>query len=101
VARYLVEAIRDEISSGPLTAMGGALARPAFRRVRRLLDPAEYGAVPLLGVNGLVFIGHGRSDSHALVSAIAAARQAVAAGLLEALRRSLEPFLVRPAPASP
>jgi glycerol-3-phosphate acyltransferase PlsX len=63
--------------------------------VRRVLDPAEYGAVPLLGVDGLVFIGHGRSDAKALVSAIAAARAAVEAGLLDALRRALAPYLSR------
>jgi glycerol-3-phosphate acyltransferase PlsX len=95
VARFLVDAIREQISAGPVTAVGGALARPAFRRVSRMLDPGEYGAVPLLGVNGLVFIGHGRSDGRALLNAIAAARQAVAAGLLDALRRALEPFLSR------
>jgi glycerol-3-phosphate acyltransferase PlsX len=102
VARFLMEAIRDEITASPISAAGGALARPAFRRVRRILDPAEYGAVPLLGVNGLVFIGHGRSSGHALVSAIAAARQAVEAGLLDALRQALEPRLeqtVVPSPA--
>lgn len=92
VARFLTETIRREITSAPLTAAGGLLARPAFARVRRLLDPAEYGAVPLLGINGLVFIGHGRSDARALVSAIAAARSAVESGLLEALRSAVEPF---------
>jgi glycerol-3-phosphate acyltransferase PlsX len=95
VARFLTEVIREEITSGPLTAVGGLLARPAFGRVRRLMDPAEYGAVPLLGLNGLVFVGHGRSDARALVSAIAAARAAVAAGLLDALRRALEPHMAR------
>jgi glycerol-3-phosphate acyltransferase PlsX len=93
VARFLMEVIREEITSRPLSAVGGALARPAFTRVRRLLDPAEYGAVPLLGLDGLVFVGHGRSNAHALVNAIAAARSAVQAGLLEALRRALEPHL--------
>jgi glycerol-3-phosphate acyltransferase PlsX len=95
VARFLTEVIRQEIKSGPLTAVGGMLARPAFGRVRRLLDPAEYGAVPLLGLNGLVFVGHGRSDGRALINAIAAARAAAEAGLLEALRRALEPYRVR------
>jgi glycerol-3-phosphate acyltransferase PlsX len=99
VARFLTEVIRDEITSGPLTAVGGLLARPAFARVRRLLDPAEYGAAPLLGLNGLVFVGHGRSDGRALVNAIAAARAASEAALLEALRRALEPSLDRHAAA--
>jgi glycerol-3-phosphate acyltransferase PlsX len=97
VARFLTDMIRDEITSGPLTVIGGLLARPAFGRVRRLLDPGEYGAAPLLGLNGLVFVGHGRSDSRALVNAIGAARAAAEAGLLEALRTALEPHLVRPA----
>jgi len=95
VARFLVDTLREEITAGPITAAGGLLARPAFRRVARILDPAEYGAAPLLGVNGLVFVGHGRSDGRALVNAIAVARQAAEAGLLDALRQALEPFLSR------
>ena len=101
VARFLTEVIRDEIRSGAVTSIGGMLARPAFGRVRRLLDPAEYGAVPLLGLNGLVFVGHGRSDGRALVNAIGAARAAVEAGLLEALRKALEPYLHHPSTAEP
>lgn len=86
VAARLVDVIRAEIRASPITAAGGLLARPAFRRVGRLLDPAEYGAVPLLGVNGLVFIGHGRSNAHAILSALRATRKAVSRGLMEALR---------------
>jgi glycerol-3-phosphate acyltransferase PlsX len=70
--------------------VGGLLARPAFSRVRRLLDPSEYGAVPLLGIDGLVFIGHGRSNAKALVSALTVARHAVEVDLLSAMRSLLE-----------
>lgn len=86
VARFLTEMIREEIRSHPLTTIGGLLSRPAFKRVQKVLDPSEYGAVPLLGIDGLVFIGHGRSDAKALVSAIRVARQAVEGRLLETLR---------------
>jgi len=89
VAKLLTDLIRDELVRSPLTAIGGMLAGPAFRRVRKLMDPAEYGAVPLLGVNGLVFIGHGRSDARALVSAIRVARQAVEQDVLGAMRTGL------------
>jgi glycerol-3-phosphate acyltransferase PlsX len=89
VAALLVDFLRTEIRASPLAAVGGMLARPAFRRVSRLLDPSEYGAVPLLGVDGLVFIGHGRSDARAILNAVRVAREAVAAGLLEALRSGL------------
>lgn len=90
VAAFLVGLLRSEIRSGVVTTLGGLLARPAFRRVAALLDPAEYGAAPLLGVDGLVFIGHGRSDARALLNAIRAARQAVESGLLEALRQAIQ-----------
>jgi glycerol-3-phosphate acyltransferase PlsX len=99
VARRLVDALRDEIQAHWLTTMGGALARPAFRRVRRLLDPGEYGAAPLLGVDGLVFVGHGRSDARALVNAVEAARRAVAGRMLEQLRAQIAARLAGPSPA--
>ncbi|MEK6588769.1 MAG: hypothetical protein AABY97_08015 [Chloroflexota bacterium] len=89
VAGLLVDLMRSEIRASPVTAVGGLLARPAFRRVSKRLDPSEYGAVPLLGVEGLVFIGHGRSDARAMLNAIRVARQAVSAGLLQAMRDRL------------
>ncbi|HET7010829.1 MAG TPA: phosphate acyltransferase PlsX [Anaerolineales bacterium] len=89
VARFLVDILRREIRSGLMTSVGGLLAMPAFRRVRRLMDPAEVGAAPLLGVDGLVFIGHGRSDARAVVSALRTARQAVERNLLQALRTAI------------
>jgi len=90
VASMLVDTLREEIRSTPLSTIGGLLARPAFGRVRRLMDPSEYGAVPLLGIDGLVFIGHGRSDAKALMSALTVARQAVEVDLLMAMRNLLE-----------
>jgi phosphate acyltransferase len=90
VARLLVDILRTEIRAGPITALGGVLALPALRRVRKLMDPAEVGAVPLLGIDGLVFVGHGRSDARALVNALRGARQAVESGLIESLRQAVQ-----------
>ena len=90
VASLLTAITRDQIRAGVLTALGGLLAKPAFKRVGAIMDPSEYGAAPLLGIDGLVFVGHGRSDSKALVSAIRVARQAVEAGLLPAVRVEIQ-----------
>lgn len=90
VASFLTEIIRVQIKASPVTAVGGLLAKPAFRRVGKVLDPAEYGAAPLLGIDGLVFVGHGRSDARALVSALRVARQAVSEGLLEAMAGAIQ-----------
>ncbi len=93
VAARLIEMIRAEIKASPITAAGGYLAKPAFKRVGKLMDPSEYGAVPLLGLNGLVFVGHGRSNTHAIVSALRATRKAVSGGLLDAIREGIKTSL--------
>jgi len=85
VSKFLIDVIREEIKAETLTSIGGLLAKPAFKRVGKLLDPAEYGAAPLLGVNGLVLVGHGRSDDHSLINAIGQARIAVETNLLDTM----------------
>jgi len=90
VAKLLVDILRAELMGSIRTKIGALLAKPAFSSLRRMLDPAEVGAAPLLGIAGLVFVGHGRSDAHALVSAMRTARQAVEVGLLEAITGAIE-----------
>jgi glycerol-3-phosphate acyltransferase PlsX len=58
------------------------------------------GAAPLLGINGLVLKGHGRSDAYALFNAIRTARQAVEADLLVALRSAIQEQLQQIQPPS-
>jgi len=90
VAKLITDKLREELMSSTQTKIGGMLARPAFARIKKMLDPGEVGAAPLLGIDGLVFIGHGRSDARALVNAIRVARQAVEANLLSALREAIQ-----------
>ncbi|MDD5467117.1 MAG: phosphate acyltransferase PlsX [Anaerolineales bacterium] len=90
VAKLLTDLIRAEMMSSVRTKIGGLLAKPAFAEIKKMMDPAEVGAALLLGLNGLVFVGHGRSDARALINGIRVARQAVQSGLLDALRASLQ-----------
>ncbi len=90
VAKLITDVLRKELKSSLITMVGAALSRPAFVKIKKMMDPAEIGAAPLLGVNGLVFIGHGRSDARAIISAIRTTRQAVQANLLEALRQAIQ-----------
>jgi glycerol-3-phosphate acyltransferase PlsX len=85
----LVKLLRQEIKAGAMTAVGGLLAKPAFKRVGEIVDPAEIGGARLLGLNGVVIIGHGRSDGIAIKNAVRQAREAVQAGLIEAIRDSI------------
>ena len=82
--------IREELTSGILTSIGGLLARPAFDRLRQHLDPNEVGGAPLLGVNGVVIIGHGRSNAYAIKQAIGQARLAVEQDIVGAIKTGIE-----------
>jgi glycerol-3-phosphate acyltransferase PlsX len=54
------------------------------------MDPAEEGAAPLLGINGLVFIGHGRSDAYAIQNAVRVAAEAVRSNVLQAISTAIQ-----------
>lgn len=86
LSKMLVDLIQTEIKSNPVSAFGGALCLPAFKRVRKRLDYSEYGGGPLLGVNGVVIIGHGRSNANAVKNAIRVAKQSVEGKMLDSIR---------------
>jgi glycerol-3-phosphate acyltransferase PlsX len=93
VAKLLVDLLKEEIYRNLRTKIGGALAKPAFDALKKIMDPGEVGAAPLLGIDGLVFVGHGRSNAHALVSAIKVARASVEANLLGSIRTAIQESL--------
>jgi glycerol-3-phosphate acyltransferase PlsX len=94
VAKLITDKIREIIKNGGmLTKIGGLLVKPALGEIKKLLDPGEQGAAPLLGVNGLVFIGHGRSDAFAMKNAIRVAKQAVDVKVLDAMKSAIEESL--------
>jgi glycerol-3-phosphate acyltransferase PlsX len=94
IAKLIVDKIKDTIKGGgPLVMLGGLLVKPALGGIKKLLDPAEHGAAPLLGVNGLVFIGHGRSDAVAIKNAVRVAKEAAEANVLESLKAAIEESL--------
>lgn len=89
VAKLIIDILKEELMSSLRTKIGAALAKPAFGKIRKMLDPAEIGAAPLLGIDALVFVGHGRSDARAMVNAVHAAKQAIDNRLLEELRLAI------------
>jgi len=88
----LFKLIREELMADARSKLGGALARPAFKRVFRQVDPFEIGGAPLLGVNGVVIIGHGRTNALGVKNAIRQARQAVAGQIIEAIRDGISAY---------
>jgi glycerol-3-phosphate acyltransferase PlsX len=88
--KYFADITREEIMSDLPSQIGGLLTRGAFRRVKKRLDTGEVGGAPLLGVNGIVIIGHGGSDAAAVKNAIHQARMAVKGNVVEEIRLGLQ-----------
>jgi glycerol-3-phosphate acyltransferase PlsX len=93
VGEGLVEALeqmlREELGSAMVSQIGALLTRRAFARFRQRVDYAEYGAAPLLGLNGLALVGHGRSSPRAVASGVALAARLAEARLVTRLAAAL------------
>jgi phosphate acyltransferase len=89
VVTTMTEMIRQELTRNPLRMALAAGLRPAFRAIRRRLSYEEYGGVPLLGVNGVCIVAHGRSTPLAMQNAIHAGVQCVELRLIEKIRSRL------------
>jgi phosphate acyltransferase len=89
ISEGLVEAIESllhaELQSTFGSQIGYLLSAQAFRRFRKRVDYSEYGGAPLLGINGVCIVGHGRSSAKAVRNAVTMAFRAVNEGLLEKL----------------
>lgn len=62
--------LKRELLSGLLPKIGTLLAKSAFRRFAQFVDYAEYGGAPLLGLQGIAFVCHGKSNAKAVRSAV-------------------------------
>lgn len=88
-ASELLKLLRAEIMGNTRTKLGGLLAKPAFEAARSALDPDEVGGAPLLGVNGVVIIGHGRSNAYAIKQAVRQARLCVDRDVVSAIQAGI------------
>ncbi|MGE3269060.1 MAG: phosphate acyltransferase PlsX [Chloroflexota bacterium] len=81
--------IREEINASLVSKLFAVGVLPAFRRVRKRLDYAEYGGAPLLGLNGVCIVAHGRSNALAIRNAVRVAAQAVQNDVVGTIARGL------------
>jgi glycerol-3-phosphate acyltransferase PlsX len=62
--------LRDEIMKSWPAKIGYLLARKAFKSFKKRVDYAEYGGAPLLGIDGVGIVCHGKSSAHAIKNAV-------------------------------
>jgi len=85
-AEFLFRSLRDEIPKTLQGKIGGLLIRPGVRQIRARIDWREFGGAPLLGIDGVAVVAHGRSDARAVKNAIRVARDAVQNQLVGKIR---------------
>ena len=89
--------LHDELAATFGGRVGYVLSRQAFRRFRRRVDYSEYGGAPLVGLNRLCIVGHGRSSAKAVANAVTMAVRAVNEKLVQRLSRDLARLSALPA----
>jgi phosphate acyltransferase len=90
LAEAIGSMIKEEVKGNWMAKMAYLLARGAVNDIKKKLDYSEYGGAPLLGVDGVVIIGHGRSSPKAVKNAIRLAHEYAQIGLPKLLVQSLE-----------
>ena len=89
LAGTLMGIIKQEMMADLRGKIGGLIAKPAFRRVKKVMDYTEVGGAPLLGVRGAVVKAHGSSNAHAIACAIRQAALMKRRGLVDAIEKEI------------
>lgn len=85
VAKAVSGILKEEFSRNPVWGLGAWIAKGGFRSMKNKLDYREYGAAPLIGLEGLGLVAHGSSDGRAMANSIRIATHYVQQGLMKKL----------------
>lgn len=89
VADFIFRELRASLTSRLQYKLAALVLRPALLKMRDKMDPGTYGGVPLLGVNGFVFIGHGNSNARSVRNALRTAHEGAQSGMVDSIKTAL------------
>jgi phosphate acyltransferase len=103
IVSFLMRHLKREFTAGALNKIGlillipglilmlpgFVLLSPSIKRIWKRIDWREYGGAPLLGINGVVVIGHGRSDAKAIKNMIRMTKECVDGNVVEKIRKGI------------
>jgi glycerol-3-phosphate acyltransferase PlsX len=90
VAEAIGLMIRENIGDNLIKKLGYFMMRPVFRALKRRVDYAEYGGMPLIGINGISLICHGRSSAQAIKNAIRVASELARSEAIRHIHEDIE-----------
>ncbi len=88
VAELIIQMIKQQIPTHPILRLAYAPLKKVMAPLRKRMDYAEVGGSPLLGLNGLCTICHGRSNAKAIKNALLMTQKAIDNRLVETIRES-------------
>ncbi|MDP4125679.1 MAG: phosphate acyltransferase PlsX [Bacillota bacterium] len=89
LAGVLFRQIKEKITANTFRKLGALIVKPGLKEIAQMMDYAEYGGAPLLGVNGISIICHGSSNSRAIFNAVRVARECVEIQLIQQIGKDL------------
>lgn len=85
----LMGMMREQMTSTLINTLAAGVLKPSLKKLYKRLDYAEYGGVPLLGVNGSAVVAHGRSNAKAIKNALRIAKETAETGVAPAIQEGL------------
>ncbi|MCB0076303.1 MAG: phosphate acyltransferase PlsX [Anaerolineales bacterium] len=90
MGRMIRDMLKETFKSDPLSMLSGALFMPfGYKKIKKMMDPDEIGAAPLLGLNGAVLVAHGSSSPYAIHNAIRTASEVVKSNFIGMVEEAL------------
>lgn len=89
VVETMQSMLRKEITANILSKIGFFFLKSSIKRIRKKMDYSEYGGALLLGVKGIVIIGHGKSNEKAIKNAIYLSRKFILENVLDKITREM------------
>jgi glycerol-3-phosphate acyltransferase PlsX len=89
-AKLIMDMLKEEIYASTKGKIGGMLLKPSLSNLKKIMDYAEYGGAPLLGVNGVSVVCHGSSKARAIFKAIEVANTCCESKFVEKLKGKYE-----------
>ncbi|MCK8823954.1 phosphate acyltransferase PlsX [Fuchsiella alkaliacetigena] len=89
LAEAVFKMFKDELEESIVAKLGALLMKSGLKNLKKKVDYTEYGGAPLLGVDGIVIIGHGSSKAKAIKNAITVAEESVKKGVLKLIKENI------------
>jgi len=83
ITSFIFGALREDLQQGPIAPLALLALKPGFDRIKARFDYERYGGAPLLGVQGVSIVTHGRARARMMENAIRVASEAAEARVPE------------------